>query len=308
MNEMKNELLLSVSMITFKHELYIKQAIEGVLMQETNFEFHLIIADDCSPDATPQIVKDLIDNHPNGYRVKYFRHEKNMGMQTNGSFALQQCKGKYVAVCEGDDYWTDPLKLQKQVDFLEANNDYVIHSGNAIQFTDDLKWNGKAILSDTLNATFQLKDFLSNNNIITCTTMFRNIEFNLPKNFSRVTFGDWFLYVILIKNSGLKVYRSIDLYSVYRVHPGGVMSNLSDLENCSAHILQITIINNYLKNKKLGVKQLVDLNDYSLRKYRLQINNKLYFGALKTVVIHFKYARFEMPFKKYLNTFKHLFA
>lgn len=291
-------------MITYKHESYIKQAVEGVLIQETNFEFQLIICDDCSPDATPQIVQDLIDTHPRGYRIKYFRHDKNLGMQPNGLFALQQCKGKYVAVCEGDDFWTDPLKLQKQVDFLEANSDFVIHSGNATQLTEDIKLNGKAILNDHFDRTFQLNDFLSNNNIITCTTMFRNIEFIFPKNFNRVTFGDWFLYIILLNNSGLKVYRSIDLYSVYRVHQGGVMSSLSELENCSAHILQILIINNYLKNQKLEGKQLVDLNYYSLQKYRIQINNKLYLEGLKTAAIHFKYAGYEMPFKKYFKTLK----
>lgn len=295
-------------MITYGHEKYIRQAIEGVLMQQCDFEVELIVANDCSPDATDQVVKDITMWHPRGFWIKYSKHDKNLGMMPNFIFALQECTGQYIAMCEGDDYWTDPLKLQKQVDFLEANSDYVIHSGNATQITHDIKWNGKAILNDQLDETFQLKDFLSNNNIITCTTIFRNIEFSFPKNFSRVTFGDWFLYIILINNSGLKVYRSIDLYSVYRVHQGGVMSNLSELENYSAHILQILIINNYLKNQKLEEKQLADLNYYSLRKYRIQINNKLYIEALKTAAIHFKYARSEMPFKKYFNTLKHQFT
>lgn len=114
-------LMVSVEMITYKHEAYIKQAIEGVLMQEINFEFELIISDDCSPDATQEIVQNIIENHPKGYRIKYFRHKENIGMQANGIFAFEQCLGKYIAICEGDDYWTDPLKLQKQIDFLEAN-------------------------------------------------------------------------------------------------------------------------------------------------------------------------------------------
>lgn len=111
-------------MITYKHEAYIKEAIEGVLMQETNFDYELILSDDCSPDATEKIVREVIDSHPKGNKIKYFRHEKNLGMQNNSRFAFQKCSGKYVAICEGDDYWIDPYKLQKQVDFLEKNNDY----------------------------------------------------------------------------------------------------------------------------------------------------------------------------------------
>lgn len=129
MKEVEN-LVLSVDMITYKHENYIAEAIQGVLMQETNFEFELIIADDCSPDRTQEIVEQIVKLHPRGYRIKYFRHKQNIGMQANGLFAVNKCKGKYFAMCEGDDYWTDPNKLQKQVDFLEENNDY------ALVFTD----------------------------------------------------------------------------------------------------------------------------------------------------------------------------
>ena len=111
-------------MLTYKHEKFIKQAIEGVLMQETDFEFELIIADDCSPDNTNKIVNDIIKNHSKGFKIKYFRHKKNLGVQDNGIFGLNKCKGKYIALCEGDDYWIDPLKLQKQVDFLKLNKGY----------------------------------------------------------------------------------------------------------------------------------------------------------------------------------------
>ena len=114
-------MMVSVKMLTFKHNNYIAQAINGVLMQVTDFEFELIISDDCSPDNTEQIVNDIKKSHPKGHLIKYFRHKKNIGILPNGLFALQQCKGKYIAFCEGDDYWTDPNKLQKQVDILEKD-------------------------------------------------------------------------------------------------------------------------------------------------------------------------------------------
>ncbi|THF50571.1 glycosyltransferase [Flavobacterium supellecticarium] len=112
---------VSVCMITYGHEKFIRQAIEGVLMQECNFDYELVIANDCSPDATDEIVKDILQTHPNANKVRYFSHTENLGMMPNFLFAMAQCKGEYVAMCEGDDYWITKDKLQKQVDILEAN-------------------------------------------------------------------------------------------------------------------------------------------------------------------------------------------
>ena len=111
---MYEKIMVSVIMITYKHESYIAEAIEGVLKQECDFELELIIADDCSPDSTEQIVKEIINNHPNGHWIRYTKHQTNLGMINNFIWSVKQSNGKYLALCEGDDYWTDPLKLQKQ--------------------------------------------------------------------------------------------------------------------------------------------------------------------------------------------------
>ncbi len=117
---------ISIIMVTYGHEKYIREAIEGILMQRGDFNFELIIANDASPDATHQIVSEILKNHTNSDKICYIEQEKNIGMMPNFIFALQQAQGDYIALCDGDDYWTDPYKLQKQVDFLEANPDYVL--------------------------------------------------------------------------------------------------------------------------------------------------------------------------------------
>ncbi len=117
---------ISIIMVTYGHEKYIREAIEGILMQRGDFNFELIIANDASPDATNQIVSEILKNHTNSDKICYIEQEKNIGMMPNFIFALQQAQGDYIALCDGDDYWTDPYKLQKQVDFLEANPDYVL--------------------------------------------------------------------------------------------------------------------------------------------------------------------------------------
>ncbi len=112
--------MVSVVMITYSHEFFIAEAIHGVLIQECDFDVELIIADDCSQDNTNKII-DSFKLHPNFGWIKYTRHDLNKGANNNFIWALGQSKGKYIAVCEGDDYWTDPLKLQKQVDVFETN-------------------------------------------------------------------------------------------------------------------------------------------------------------------------------------------
>jgi glycosyltransferase involved in cell wall biosynthesis len=111
--------LVSVKMITYNHAAFITQAIECVLKQKTNFPFELVIGEDCSTDGTRDIVFDYQKKYPNIIRV--ITSEKNVGMKKNAYRAVKACRGKYVAFCEGDDYWHNPEKLQKQVDYLESH-------------------------------------------------------------------------------------------------------------------------------------------------------------------------------------------
>lgn len=125
--------LVSVCCITYNHALYIKQCLEGFLMQKTNFSFEIIINDDCSTDGTTKILKEYAERYSDV--IKPIFHEENQyskgvrGILVN--FVFPKVQGKYVAICEGDDYWTDPYKLQKQVDFLENHLDYSMCFHNA---------------------------------------------------------------------------------------------------------------------------------------------------------------------------------
>ena len=130
MNKFNSEIMMSVIITTYMHENYIAKAIESVLMQIVDFEFELIIADDCSPDITHKIVSDYIENQTKRIRVKYKRQSRNLGVVSNFVWALEHTKGKYIALCEGDDYWTDPYKLQKQVDVLQSNKSFSIVGTN----------------------------------------------------------------------------------------------------------------------------------------------------------------------------------
>lgn len=114
----------SVSMITYNHEPYIAQAIEGVLKQQTDFPFELVIGEDCSTDDTAAIVRSFAEQYPGIIRI--ITAESNVGVKANSWRNQWACRGKYVAYCEGDDYWHDPKKLQMQVDMLEENDELVL--------------------------------------------------------------------------------------------------------------------------------------------------------------------------------------
>ncbi len=113
------EPLVSICCITYNHEHYIKEAFDGFIMQKTNFPVEIVISDDCSKDNTREIIAEYKAKYPD--LIRDVSPDKNLGSSVNFIYVQQCSQGKYIAMCEGDDYWTDPFKLQKQVDFLETH-------------------------------------------------------------------------------------------------------------------------------------------------------------------------------------------
>lgn len=114
--------LVSICCITYNHEHYIRDALDGFIMQKTNFPIEIVISDDCSKDNTREIIAEYKDKYSN--LIRDVSPTENIGAIPNFNHVIAEANSKYVAICEGDDYWTDPYKLQKQVDFLEAHPDY----------------------------------------------------------------------------------------------------------------------------------------------------------------------------------------
>ena len=289
---MQQNLKVSVCMITYGHEKYIREAIEGVLIQECDFEVELILANDCSPDQTDAAIQDILSNHPRASWIKYIKHEKNLGMIPNFIFAMQQCKGEFIALCEGDDYWIDPLKLQKQVDFLEANPDYVIHSG-AASVIRDIGDRGEFIGLSNKENVFFLENFYSQNNLVTCTILFRNCINEFPKEFFTIPFGDWFLYVTLLHKTGLKAYKSDQVYGVYRILDTGVMKSMSTLKKLNAYIDQIVAIKKMLDYSRCPNDVVVSMRKYSKSKLKIVIKKKDLFKTIQTLYVYFTVCHFQ---------------
>lgn len=114
---------LSIIIISYKQEKYIKEAIESVLKQKVNFNYEIILADDCSPDNTFKVMEKYAKKYPD--KIRLLKREKNLGATKNQLDACNQSKGEYITLLEGDDYWLDENKIQKQVDFLDNNKEYI---------------------------------------------------------------------------------------------------------------------------------------------------------------------------------------
>lgn len=161
-----NTPIVSVLMITYNHEKFIRDAIEGVLIQKTTFPVELIIGEDHSTDSTRDICMGYLNKHQDV--IKVLNSEKNNGGVFNFIRCLEECNGKYTAICEGDDYWIDSDKLQKQVDFLENDPDCVLVHTNKKVLVGEIIYNDQQE-SDKSGST--IEDLLLSNNISTLTIL-----------------------------------------------------------------------------------------------------------------------------------------
>jgi glycosyltransferase involved in cell wall biosynthesis len=268
----KESIKVSVCMITYAHENYIQEAIIGVLMQECNFEIEIIVADDNSPDKTENVIKSF-SNHPKYRFIKYVKHKKNKGMISNFKWASEQCTGEYIALCEGDDYWTDPLKLQKQVDFLETNDKYSFCFHDNKILDENTGKIGLRVGKRKIDYIVDLKSVIIENNISTASLVFRNIlDFdNLPIWFSATTKGDYGL-IVLLAERGFGKYIPEPM-SVYRVHRGGVWSGIVDTSiHYQENLKFYKLIKDYFfdKNIKKIIKQKQNyvIQNHSIQKLR----------------------------------------
>ena len=213
---------VSVAMATYQHEPFLAQAIESVLEQRTDFEFELVIGEDCSRDRTREIAQSFADRYPT--RIRLLLQEKNVGVTRNLSETVAACRGKYVAWLEGDDYWTSPEKLQRQADYLDRNPDcawcftradVVNESGEVVDSPPAVRVvKPKYTLADYLTRIFQPR---------ACTVMFRHRLFEkFPDWFYAMPTADMPLHVMNAQTGDIGFID--ETMAAYRIHPGGVWS------------------------------------------------------------------------------------
>jgi glycosyltransferase involved in cell wall biosynthesis len=261
--------LVSISCIIYNHVHYIKDALDSFLMQKTDFSFEICLGEDESDDGTREICQEYAEKHPEKIRL-FLRSRKDVlyidGQATgsyNASETLKKCKGKYIALCEGDDYWIDPYKLQKQVDFLETNKEYVLTGGRGDTLEEDL---GTLTESTYPNVNMEItRDYLFTwNPFHTASIFFRNININFPLFFNKYFAGDWMLYFLMTEHG--KLYFSKEKYQIYRNHKGGITKSSKRHTQEIGYMKMLVEINEYFESKYNDILWKVN-NAYSKRIY-----------------------------------------
>jgi glycosyltransferase involved in cell wall biosynthesis len=226
--------LVTVFMISYNQQNYIIEALENVLNQKTDFNFQIILSDDCSTDQTEKVVDNFLQNHPKKNLVTFIKQEKNLGWMPNFIFTLQKCQdsgAKYIAMCEGDDFWTNPDKLQKQIDLLEQNPDVALicHQYKELYndgTTKDCPYFRKDFFQGENSFKFSQKDFEEFMRIQTMTIVFRSsaLDLNLREKYDY--YCDTHIKHHILDN-GLGLYTK-DFDAVYRIHGNNVFMSLDE--------------------------------------------------------------------------------
>jgi len=281
---------LSVAVITYNHEKYIEQTLDGIFKQKVDFDFEVIIGEDNSTDKTAEIIKKYENLYPGKLIAKYRR--PNLGAMPNFTDVIRSCKGEYIALCEGDDYWTDDLKLQKQIDFLDKNKDYAICCHEYKKYTE-----GKNTFEDSnyssVPETTTIKDLAKWCYVATNTAVIRN-DFTLPDWFSSLPIGDWPLFLFLTKDK--KIMKMNEQMSVYRIHPGGLWTSADEVkrQNINIKILNSILNNNIVSDSgainNLKIKLITSKID--LLKCNSSLTNKLKIFFIKLYRSYLKSLKF----------------
>lgn len=295
--------LVSICCQTYNHKNYISKALDGFLMQKVNFEYEILLRDDASIDGTAAICEAYAGNYPD--KIKLLAYKKNQYRKGVKPFLdnVKRAEGKYIAICEGDDYWIDPYKLQKQVDFLERNKSYSFCGHNVkITYEEDWQYKRTRRFNNYIdNATFE--DILDNHFIPTLSLVYRNTCVkNLPfwLESKNIISSDIPLTLMLASHGKLKYFK--EEMGVKRVNGGGMTADKTRLKKNMIFRYElyknINIYTNYNYNnilyKKIGKQYLMLIMGY--------FKKMSFIDAFK---ITFDYALFNTTFLLRLSSKNH---
>ena len=289
--------LVSVCVQTYQHGHYIKECLDSILMQQTNFPFEIILGEDESTDGTREICLEYAKMYPDTIRL-FLRSRKDV-IYINGNPTgrynmienLKTTKGKYIALCEGDDYWTDSLKLQKQVDFLEQHDEYGICFHEALVkwdssdgFNSNIKYNSEFPWNkmDVSETSYTISNVFDGPFMATASVVFKNPYIkDFPSWFYEALSGDITLYALILGKKKIKFINEV--MSAYRRHPGSITRFHKGNATVLNRIVTLKHINKHYENLYLNdIQQAVgaylnNLHKISLRDFLLVV--KLFFTS-----------------------------
>lgn len=256
--------IVSVICTVYKHRRYLRQCLDGFVMQKVSFPFEVLVNDDCSPDNSADIIREYENEYPGLFHCVFqSENQYSKGVSPLTEILLPMAKGAYIALCEGDDYWTDPYKLQKQVDFMDNNPDYIACFHNTrIQYKDGIA------LFNSLDENHDpsTEDIIKRRWFIsTPSLLFRNVLHSFPKWKKDVVNEDFMLELMLARDG--KFHYLDDVMAVYRQEGTGISASLNANGTRMMDLL-ISLLNNMKSYYGGGLNQVFDeaIHNYELQR------------------------------------------
>lgn len=242
---MSNPIKVSIHCLVYNQAPYLRQCLDGFLMQKTSFLYEIVVHDDVSTDESADIIREYAENYPD--IVKPILETENQYSKNDGSLErimIKACTGEYIALCEGDDYWTDPIKLQKQIDFLDSHPDYSMCFHNAISHWDKGE-HDDSLFSNIEDRPYSGLEIFEKWTVPTASVVFRRTVleskiFNVANSDSKFCFGDIVMFLSCAACG--KVFGMSDVMCVYRRHEGSAIYPIYNLHQHirnSYHCLEI---------------------------------------------------------------------
>lgn len=279
--------LVSTSTATYNHETYIRDCLDGILMQKTTFPVRVCIFEDASTDRTAEIVKEYADKYP-GLIFAFCQKENTYGKgevrrKAREPYEKARSVAKYIALCEGDDYWIDPLKLQKQVEFLEENEEYSLCFHNATVIYEDKRKRGLSF--DIETREYSGEEILKKWTIPTASVVFRTSMYE-PVSHPDFIYGDIILFLSLAMRG--RVFGMEEVMSIYRKHESSLTSlknrSIKQVENFIKHhkAIRVSFNGRYEEvEREILSQNYLGLSKMQLRKFKLSFLKSI-FNSYKT--------------------------
>src|SRR6185436_18780588 len=238
---------LSVCLITHNHEKFIAQALESALTQQVTFDYEIVVSDDCSTDRTRSIVIDYQQRNPD--KIRLASPDKNLGVNRNLAQTIEACRGEYIALLEGDDFWTSPTKLQDQVRFLDSDPECVICFHSVKVFHEDGRAASRVTPRLSHKKISTIEDLLRLGNFIpTCSVVFRSgLIGEFPEWFFTLRIADFPLHVLNAQYGKIGYINKV--MGAYRIHRGGTFSVASTALNVQEVVRVYESLNAELDHK-----------------------------------------------------------
>lgn len=268
--------LVSICVITYNHENFLARALDSILSQEMDFQYEIIIGEDCSQDTTRAICEQYKQKYSN--EIQLILHEKNVGLIRNYVSIMTAAQGKYIAICSGDDYWCDPLKLKKQVVFLEQNLDYSMCFTNAYE-ESNFSWEGyrKEVFSSVEDREYKGDQIILDWVIPTSSVMIRNGLLDFSFLLKRTFYAEDLVQYLKLNECG-KLRGISDITTVYTRHENAITGNVntSREKTLNRYVTNLSSIDEELNRKyHMIITRDLSLVYYKEAKYLFKNGSKL---------------------------------